>query len=69
MTITKKEALRLIAIIGGRELVVSGYVMLAIHPPFSPSRRGGLVENPNRKTGWKVYAYPKGWFSAEKGAI
>ena len=59
MTITKKEALRVMAIIGGDQLVIDGYVMLAIHPPNSPDRRGWLAENPNRKTGWKVYAYPK----------
>lgn len=59
MLVTKKEAQRVMQMIGGRELVINGYVMLSIHPPSSPARRGGLVENQKRKTGWKVYAYPK----------
>lgn len=59
MTITKKEALRVMALLGGDQLVIGGYVVLSVKPPLSPARRGGLISNPARKTGWKVYAYPK----------
>ena len=56
---TKEKAEAYILVWGGRELVVDGKVVACIVPPYSPGRKGGLVENTSRKTGWKYYSFER----------
>ena len=42
---------------GGANLAIKGRVVMAVIPPFSPLKNGGIKTNVNRKTGWKIFCF------------
>jgi hypothetical protein len=42
---------------GGANLALRGRVVMAVIPPYSQLKNGGIKTNVNRKTGWKIFCF------------
>jgi hypothetical protein len=58
---TKTEAKKIMKSWGsercGYSRVRNGMVIEVLQMPKSPARKGGLIDNPKRRTGWRLYKF------------